>query len=213
MKENKGSQQRDFEKLALDCLGDARIGVKLQALMAEIKRMADGANAYGHRTKRRSTLMSAAKAVRRLQHLLQTIDPMTLVAATGSRHLDTGWPSAEGGTAPLGVPSIGAELIEEYVAFKDRLDRLGLALDQLAKAEPRTSRGRTPIPEAVSFGIECLAHRWKLHRGEPPANASRKAGGFGYFVERAFKLSGASSSSSQVLTGLRRFIEGVPSSR
>jgi hypothetical protein len=179
------------DQLSATYLGDERWGGEIQAIIHNVRTFRDGVAEYGHGSRRREHLASAAKHAAGLRVLLSKIDARTLIETMGPivygpvMDEDVGRSDPTDGDTRPDFPGLYFETVysmaplrhSQLSMFRTTLEKVAVALAQ-ASSNTTIRKSRPSTSDPLLLGVEWLAKLWEAARQMPAANSYKK-GSFG----------------------------------
>lgn len=196
----------DYLALAEQWFGSAAAADKLRSAIFEVARQAHDSAEYGSPAQRKSKLASTARAAAKLKQKLAELDATTRVRLFGGRRFSDATDDKLTTMGPAAAAE-NASSVEDLVAFEVLLSQMVESAKGLAKHTPRQTAGAMPLPDAITFGIECLASFWRKYRPDVPTSGQNH-NSFGYLAETILCAEPVRATRAQVRTALRYHFRG-----
>lgn len=191
------------EQIAIKWFGSAAIGLPLKSVVNEIAKYAHDLRQYGTPAQRKRKLKITATWAAKLKAHLAQVDPTTRRLLFAGDAIAT---HTEGTRTSLqaGGPALNADALSKLIDFEALLTEMAAKASNLVAQVQSQSAGAPELPDAVYWGVECLASFWRKYRDEAPTSG-QNTDSFGNFAEEVLCAEPVNASTSNVQTALRYY--------
>jgi hypothetical protein len=194
----------DYEAVAEKWFGQREPADKLRSVIQDMARLAHDSANYGTPSQRKTKLRSAASWATKLKTLLSEMDPTTRVQLFGAG--EVGSSAGESELVFKVRPAQNADALPKLREFETLLDEMAARAGRFAQLIGPQTAGARNLPDAIAFGVACLASFWRKYRDEDPTSGQNYTS-FGYLAELVFCPPPVSAKPSQVQTALRYYFK------
>jgi hypothetical protein len=207
----------DYEAVAEEWFGQRELAGALKSVIREAARQAHDSEQHGTPSQRRAKLQRTAAAAAKLKVLLSGLDFSTRTRIFGAGEIKLSEktdivaeetdPSAPTNVLVLSPQAAqNGEALYKLSGFGALLDEFVVRAQRLAHEVDQQSAGAPNLPDAISFGVECLISFWLRYRSEPPTSGKNN-NSFGYLAELLLCAPPMSAEPRQVGTALRYYFK------
>lgn len=201
----KNPSHEPFGQITKEWFGDPAIGIRLKSAVIEISKSAHDSKKFGTPADRKKKLWQAGAAAIRLLTHLGNIDPTTrrlLFSGDGI----TAHPEGTRTNLQAAGPALNADALSKLITFETLLKEMAANAGKLVTSTPRQQAGAHELPDAIQFGVECLASFWEKYRDDAPTSGQNR-NGFGNFTEAVLCAKPVNASAANVRTALRYYFQ------